>query len=64
MTTFVRSADGIWRRDDERHDNVLVDTATLPPLLHQTGLDAEVRAAFGTERLPDGLVALVARRAG
>src|SRR5437667_185346 len=25
MTTFVRNDDGSWRRDDERHDNVLVD---------------------------------------
>src|SRR5262249_13873768 len=26
MTTFVRDDTGSWRRDDERHDNVLVDT--------------------------------------
>jgi SAM-dependent methyltransferase len=30
MTTFVRNDDGSWRRDDERHDNVLIDTTTRP----------------------------------
>ena len=27
---------GTWRRDDERHDNVLVDVATIPALLAGT----------------------------
>ena len=31
MTTFI--ADGSWRHDDERHDNVLVDTALVPTVL-------------------------------
>ncbi|HWI04842.1 MAG TPA: class I SAM-dependent methyltransferase, partial [Acidimicrobiales bacterium] len=30
ITTFVAAGDGSWRRDDERHDNVLVDTAGVP----------------------------------
>ena len=30
MAVFSRNGDGTWRRDDERHDNVLVDTATIP----------------------------------
>ena len=38
MTTFVRTADGNWRRDDERHDNVLLDVATeVPPVLRSRG---------------------------
>jgi SAM-dependent methyltransferase len=66
MTMFVRN-DGTdtWRRTEERHDNVLVDTTTIPPLLARHGVDAEVRPAFGDEELLDGLVAIVGtRRAG
>lgn len=62
MAVFSRSADGTWRRDDERHDNVLVDTARVPPLLAGHGVLAEVRAAFGAEALPEGLVAIVGSR--
>jgi SAM-dependent methyltransferase len=62
MTTFVRTDDGSWRRDDERHDNVLLDTARLPGLLADEGVDVEVRSAFGTEELSAGLVALVGGR--
>ncbi|HEX5828210.1 MAG TPA: class I SAM-dependent methyltransferase [Candidatus Limnocylindrales bacterium] len=63
MAVFTREADGTWRRDDERHDNVLVDTAGVPALLAAHGVHAEVRRAFGDERLPDGLVAVVGRKA-
>ena len=62
ITTFVRREDGLWRRDDERHVNVLVDTARVPALLATHGLEATVAPAFGAERLPAGLVAVVARR--
>jgi SAM-dependent methyltransferase len=62
MTTFLRNHDGTWRRDDERHDNVLIDTSRVPALLAEHGVDAEVRAAFGAETLPDGLVAIVGRK--
>jgi SAM-dependent methyltransferase len=64
MTIFVRNDDGSWRRDEERHDNVLIDTALVPPLLAHHGVDAEVRAAFGTEELPTGLRAVVGARPG
>jgi len=64
MTTFLRTDDGSWRRDDERHDNVLIDTAALPDRLAALGLNAEVRSAFGTETLPEGLMAVVAQRPG
>ena len=59
ITTFVAAGDGSWRRDDERHDNVLVDTAQVPVLLGRLGVEATVAAAFGDERLPEGLMAIV-----
>lgn len=62
MTTFVRTDDDLWRRDDERHENVLVDTARVPGLLADHGVDARVASAFGDEALPEGLVAVVGRR--
>jgi SAM-dependent methyltransferase len=62
MTTFVRLDDGSWRRDDERHDNVLVDTARIPGLLAAEGLEAEVMTAFGAEELPVGLRTIIGRR--
>lgn len=43
ITTFVQSPDGTWRRDDERHENVLVDadrqkrSASLPPCQRSAG---------------------------
>lgn len=63
MITFVRTGD-VWRRDDETHDNVLVDTGRIPTVLAQLGIDAEVRPSFGDETLPTGLVAIVGHRRG
>jgi SAM-dependent methyltransferase len=62
MTTFVRNDDGTWRRDDERHENVLVDVRALPALLAREGVDAVVQRSFGTWELPVGLYALVGRK--
>ena len=59
MTTFVRDDDGTWRRDDERHDNVLIDTSAVPELLARHGVRATVSSSFGDETLPVGLVALI-----
>jgi SAM-dependent methyltransferase len=64
MAIFTRNPDGSWRRDDERHDNVLLDTSTLPPLLAEHGVQAEVRRAFGDEALPAGLHVVVGRKTG
>ncbi len=64
MTTFIREDDGRWRRSDERHDNVLIDTRRIPRLLAGRGIEATVRPAFGAEVLPDGLVAIVGHRPG
>lgn len=49
-------------RDDERHENVLVDTTRLPHLLADNGADAVVSPSFGGERLPVGLRTVVGRR--
>ncbi|HEU5449834.1 MAG TPA: hypothetical protein VFW57_12550, partial [Acidimicrobiia bacterium] len=62
IATFLRNDDGTWRRSDERHENVLLDTAELPALLAAYGVDAAVGTAFGTEALPAGLRTLIGRR--
>ena len=61
-TTFVREVDGSWRRDDERHDNVMVDASAIPALLIEHGVEATVQSAFGDEDLPVGLKAVVGLR--
>jgi len=62
MTTFVPNDDGSWRRESEHHENVLVDTARIPALLHDHGVEAELRRSFGTEELPEGLCVITGRR--
>lgn len=62
MTIFVKNDDGSWRRDDERHDNVLIDTTLVPGLLAHHAVEAQVRPSFGTEQLPTGLRAIVGHR--
>lgn len=62
ITTFIRNRDGLWRRDDERHDNVLIDTSRVPVLLAKHGVNATVESSFGSEQLPTGLVAIVGQR--
>jgi SAM-dependent methyltransferase len=62
MTMFVRSSGELWRRDDELHDNILVDTNELPTTLARNGVSAEVKSAFGDETLPHGLAAIVGHR--
>jgi SAM-dependent methyltransferase len=63
IAAFLRNEDGTWRRDDERHENVLVDTSAAPALLAEHGVQARVSESFGDEELPDGLVAIVGRKA-
>ena len=62
MAIFVRDDDGAWHRDDERHDNVLIDTSAIPALLADHGVDATVGRSFGTEQLPAGLRTIIGRR--
>jgi SAM-dependent methyltransferase len=64
MTTFVPNPDGTWRRDEERHDNVLIDTIRVPDLLAAEGVETELLDSFGGEMLPAGLVAVVGHRPG
>jgi SAM-dependent methyltransferase len=64
MATFLQNEDGSWRRDDERHDNVMIDVTRVPALLAAEGVEVEVREAFGTERFPVGLRAVVGGRPG
>jgi len=64
MISFVRAEDGTWRRDEERHENVLLDTRRVPALLAEHGLDARVASSFGDEELPDGLVTILGSRRG
>jgi hypothetical protein len=60
MAVFLRNEDGSWRRDDERHENVLVDTGLLPGLLADHGVRATVETSFGAGvRLMDGLHAII-----
>jgi len=61
ISTFIRNGDGSWRRDDERHDNVLLDTGDVPALLAKHGVRATVRPSFGAEHLPTGLRAVIGR---
>jgi SAM-dependent methyltransferase len=63
IAAFLREEDGTWRRDDERHENVLVETAAVPALLANHGIEARVSDSFGDEELPTGLVAIVGRKA-
>lgn len=62
MAVFVRNPDGSWRRDDERHDNVLIDTSRLPGLLAEHQVDATVATSFGGEILPVGLRAVIGQK--
>jgi SAM-dependent methyltransferase len=63
QTIFVREDDGRYRRELERHDNVLIDVhAIVPQLLEAEGLEVEVRKSFGTETNMEGLLVVVARR--
>ena len=62
MAVFVRNDDGSWRRDDERHHNVLIDPARIPEVLAEHGVDASMKPSFGDEHLPPGLLAIIGRR--
>ena len=60
MAVFLRNEDGSWRRDDERHENVLIDTSRVPGLLAEHGVRATVGTSFGGRvQLQEGLHAIV-----
>jgi SAM-dependent methyltransferase len=62
VTTFVPDGAGAWRRSQERHENVLVDTSAIPALLATYGVTATVGSAFGVAELPSGLRAVTGVR--
>ena len=62
ITTFFPTSDGTWRRDDEVHENVLIDASRIPEFLEGEGISVEVATSFGGEQLPTGLVAVIGRR--
>jgi SAM-dependent methyltransferase len=62
MAIFVRNDNASWRRDDEHHENVLVDTSLVPTLLATHGVEARVARSFGSEELPTGLRAVIGQR--
>jgi hypothetical protein len=63
MTIFVREADGRYRTEFERHDNVLVDVeGVVCPLLEAEGLEVEIGPSFGSETNMSGLMVVKAIR--
>ena len=62
ITTFVPDGAGAWRRGSEHHENVLVDTALIPPLLASHGVTATLRTSFGAAELPPGMRAVTGVR--
>ena len=63
MAIFMRNDDGSWRRDDERHDNVLIEVSRVPALLAEHGVDVTLGTTFGEHALPEGLVSVVGTKA-
>jgi len=61
ITVFRRVGD-LWRRSDEHHRNVTFEADAALRILRDRGIDAELRAAFGAEALPEGLVVLAGVR--
>jgi hypothetical protein len=65
ITTFVREADGRYRRQDEYHRTILIDTSTVPGLLRHHGLQVRVGTTFDDPEhpMPRGLRTVVGHRA-
>ncbi len=64
LTTFVRGVDGSYRREDEHHGNVLIDTSLMPALLRERGVTATIGGSFNDDNhpLPAGLHSIIGRR--
>ena len=58
MITVLRRVGDSWRRTDEYHRNRTFDADDALNLLRDNGIDAQCRAAFGEETLPEGMVVL------
>jgi SAM-dependent methyltransferase len=61
ITVFRRVGD-LWRRTDEHHRNLTFEADAALRILRERGIDAQSRAGFGAETLPEGLVALAGVR--
>jgi len=62
ITTFVPDGAGAWRRGEEHHENVLIDTSRIPALLAGHGVRASVGTSFGAAELPAGLRSVTGRK--
>jgi SAM-dependent methyltransferase len=62
VITIFRRAGDRWRRSDEYHRNLTFDADDALNVLRDNGIDARCRAAFGDEKLPEGLVVLTGVR--
>ena len=64
LTTFVRDADGRYRRDEEHHANILIDTSTVPALLREHGVTATIGGSFHDDDhpLPTGLHSIIGHK--
>jgi SAM-dependent methyltransferase len=62
ITTFLPNGDGSWRRESEHHENTLIDTSRLPERFALFGITADIRYAFGDEKLPEGLHVVIGTR--
>lgn len=60
--TVFRRIDGQWRRSDEHHRNVTFEADEAVRILRENGVEAEVRASFGSGTLPAGLVVVAGTR--
>jgi SAM-dependent methyltransferase len=60
--SFLRTEDDTWRRDEEVHRNVLMDTRAVPAFLAEHGILAHIGGSFGEEALPRGLVTIVGHK--
>jgi SAM-dependent methyltransferase len=62
ITTFVPDGAGAWRRGEEHHENVLIDTSRIPALLAGHGVRASVGTSLGAAELPAGLRSVTGRK--
>lgn len=60
--TVFRRVGGHWRRSDECHRNLAFDVDEALDVLRDNGINAQCRAAFGDESLPEGLVVVTGVR--
>jgi SAM-dependent methyltransferase len=60
--TVFRLVEGLWRRSDECHRNTTFDAEEALQILRANRVEAQLRPAFGSETLREGLVVLTGVR--